>query len=248
MNDLNSTDDGLLRLQLFVSRYAPCSRRMAAVLIAEGNVCVNKVVELRPFYRVQPGDSVYLKGKPLLPDFSKKRELEVWLLNKPVGVICSNSDPFHRKRAIDFIPTKQRIYTVGRLDYNSCGMILLTNDGDFAQKVMHPSYEVFKEYLVKTTSPLDEILLKKFVKGFSIMGIQYRIESYRIINRYTVILRLNEGKNREIRKLFESQQIKVARLCRIKIGNLALGDLRSGACRRLTKKELDLIFQMNPQV
>lgn len=246
MSDLNLTDTDGVRLQLFVAQNFPCSRRKAAAFIEEGKVSVNGSIELHPFYRVKRDDEVLLDGeKPILKN-QEEKEREVWLLNKPEGVICSNADPQNRKKAIDLIPTSQRIYTIGRLDFNSCGMILLTNDGKLAQRVMHPSNQVIKTYQVKLTAPIDEILLKNFVKGFSIMGIQYRIESYRIINRYTVILRLNEGKNREIRKLFASQGIKVGHLCRIQIGGLKLGNLPSGSCRRLTKKELDLIFQMNP--
>ena len=245
MNDLNLNDDlksNEIRLQLYLAKYANVSRRKAQNFIESGEVKVNEKVEYACYYRVQPHDKVKLNEKLIEPITVKH---EVWLFYKPVGVLCSSYDPLGRPCAYQYIPTKKRIYTIGRLDYNSCGLLLLTNDGEFTNRVMHPSNNIIKQYQVTTTTPINNFFLKKFLKGFSINGIKYRIVTYSMVNAYTVNLWLNEGKNREIRKIFEFHNIKIGQLKRVAIGGLSLGNLKPGEYRRLTKKELDLIFQMN---
>lgn len=249
MNDSNSnscseSSDNLIKLQAFISAAANLSRRAAAAKIEEGCVTVNDKQIIAPFFRVAKADIVKLNGKRLQIKVSAR---EVWMLNKPASYICTNSDPQNRPLAISLIPSKERLFTVGRLDYNSCGLILATNDGDLANKIMHPSNEVVKQYEVSTTTPIDEKILKKFQKGFYINRIKYTIERYKIVNNYLVNLWLKEGKNREIRRLFESQSLKIKKLQRVAIGNLKLNNLPSGQARLLSQKELDLIFQMNLQ-
>lgn len=240
--NLNNNQEEGIRLQFYLAKYGGVSRRKAQTLIEDGCVSVNGITTNACYYRVKATDTVTLNGLPIKPVSEDK---EVWMLNKPVGVICSSFDPQSRPCACDLIPTKKRIYTIGRLDFNSCGLILLTNDGKFANQVMHPSKEVIKIYQVTTTTPLDNFFLKKFLKGFSINGIKYRIAKYSMVNSHTVNLWLNEGKNREIRKIFEFHNLKISQLKRIAIGCLKLGNLQPGDYRLLSKKELDLIFQMN---
>lgn len=229
-----------IRLQLFLSRYGQWSRRKAADVIQAGRVSVDNQVILQPFFQVVADNVVTVDGEVLYPQV----EYETWMLNKPEGVICSCNDPQGRPLAIDFIQgDHSRLYNIGRLDYNSCGLILISNDGELAKKVMHPSFLVEKEYLIHLNQKIDEELLKKFKKGFSIDGIKYRINEYRLLSKCIVTLCLNEGKNREIRRFFEYHKIGIKKLKRLRIGGLLLGTLNSGESRRLSEKEIDLIFR-----
>jgi len=234
-------DEEEIRLQLFLSRNGSWSRRKAAEVIEAERVTVNGEVIIQPFFRVTSSDDIKVDGEKL----GLREEFETWVLFKPRGVICSSHDPQGRKLAIEFIPgwKEKRLYNIGRLDYQSCGMILISNDGDLAEKIAHPSNEIVKEYLVKTNQDVDENLLKKFQKGFSINEIKYKIKSYKIIGKDSVILKLNEGKNREIRRFFQYHDISIHLLKRIKIGGLDIKDLKSGEYRKLNRKDIELLVR-----
>lgn len=237
----NATQDNdEIRLQLFLSRYGEWSRRKAAYIIEAETVMVNGVRIKEPFYRVTSSDKITVNGKHIKPE----RALETWVLNKPIGCICSLDDPEGRDLAVSLIQGwKQKgLYNVGRLDYYSCGLLLLTNDGYLAEKVMHPSYEIQKEYLIQTTEVMDDEILKNFQKGFSINDINYKINKYKLINPNTVKLSLNEGKNREIRRFFSYHKIGIKLLQRTSIGSLTLGSLKTGESKLLTPKDIELIF------
>ena len=240
-NVLSLIDVDEIRLQLFLSRNGKWSRRKAAEIIESGSVTVNNESIIQPFFRVSNKDLVCVNGEQI----KVREERETWLLNKPREVICSSFDPQGRKLAISFIPgwEDKRLFNIGRLDYQSIGMILLTNDGNLADSISHPSNEIVKEYLVKTNSIIDEKILKKFEKGFSINGINYKIRKYEIVDSKCVRLCLNEGKNREIRRFFQYHDLSINLLKRIRIGNLKIDSLKSGEFRKLNKKDIDLLIR-----
>ncbi|MFW5769585.1 MAG: pseudouridine synthase, partial [Spirochaetota bacterium] len=162
------------------------------------------------------------------------------------GYVCSSSDPFGRPLAVDLVKDAfpiLRLYNVGRLDMESTGLIFFTNDGDFAERVMHPSSGFEKEYIVTTDRPIPKKLLDSFRSGVTIDGVSYRIEEYKLHGPNTVGLVLIEGKNREIRRLFEAFSYTVEELVRIRIGIAALDRLKTGEFRHLTRKEREFFFR-----
>ena len=171
-------------------------------------------------------------------------EKVVYMLNKPKNVISSVSDDKGRKCVTDLIESKYRLYPLGRLDYDSSGLILLSNDGELMQKLIHPKYEVEKVYEVKIDGLISDNEIKKLEKGVKIddyISAPAKITlTDRNNNRKTssLLVCIHEGKNREIRKMFESVGYKVIRLHRIKEGNLELGDLKSGEYRQLKPFEI----------
>ena len=171
-------------------------------------------------------------------------EKVVYMLNKPINVISSVSDDKGRKCVTDLVESKYRLYPLGRLDYDSSGLILLSNDGELMQKLIHPKYEVEKVYEVKIDGLISDNEIKKLEKGVKIddyISAPAKITlTYRNNNRKTssLLVCIHEGKNREIRKMFETVGYKVIRLHRIKEGNLELGDLKSGEYRQLKPFEI----------
>jgi len=235
------TDSGTIKtvkLQKYLALAGLGSRRKCEKIIKERVVSVNGETVLRPGIRVSFNDIVRVGDKIVRP-LGKKIYLA---LNKPTGYICSNSDSLGRQIARDLLPDeykKYHLYNVGRLDYNSSGLIFYTNDGDFANIIMHPSFGVKKTYRVKTSKDIDRKKLKSYKReGTEIKSIKYTLENYELLSPREVILTLNEGKNREIRRVFDFWGIDVKELERIKIGIVELGELRKGDFRKLTAGEI----------
>lgn len=230
------------RLQNILARAGLASRRGAATIIRTGQVKVNGKVVVEPGFRVTDRDRILLNEKPV-PFRIKKRYL---LLNKPQGYLCSRKDRFDRSLVLDLLPPKLRkgLYPVGRLDYLSEGLILLTNDGDWAQLFLRPRHRVPKEYLVTMDWPLVEERVKLFEKGIDIKGEIYRAERVESLNSHTIRITLVEGKNREIRKVIEKLGSHVKRLIRVRIGFLTIDGLASGCWRKLTKDEVNRFREM----
>ncbi len=231
-----NNSNGALRLQLFMARSGVGSRRACEELIAEGFVKVNGKTVTERGIKVTDEDVVTYRGRVLRA--TRKR---IYLaLHKPPLYICSNSDPQGRNLAIDLLKGEfpVRLYNVGRLDYLSTGLIFFTNDGEFAKIVSHPSSGIEKEYLVEAKQEISDDILKSFLKGVWIEGIFYKIESYTFKTPYKVKLVLKEGKNREIRRFFQSRNLKIKKLHRIRIGTVLLGTLPQGGYRFLTEKEV----------
>ncbi len=237
--DNNKTED--MRLQVFMAHSGVASRRKSEFLISEGFVKVNGKVVTQMGYRVGTDDTVTYKGQ-VLHIINKKLYLA---LNKPHLYLCSNSDPQGRSLAIDLIKSdfQERLYNVGRLDYLSTGLIFFTNDGNFTKIVAHPSSGIEKEYIVETKQAIDEQILLDFMKGVSIDGEKYKLDSYKYKTKFKVRLILLEGKNREIRRFFQSRNIKIRKLHRIRIGIVQLNNIPSGSYRYLTKKEVAWFFK-----
>lgn len=225
------------RLQVFLAHCGVASRRACEVIIAEGRVSVNGQIITQPGSKVFSNDKVCLDGKELTLE-DKKRYV---LLNKPAGYVCSMSDEKGRQTARQLISPyfEERLYNVGRLDMYSTGLVLFTNDGDFAALVSHPSSELEKEYIVDSSIPIPDELIEKFIKGLRINNVFYRCLEAQRVNPRRVKIILVEGKNREIRRVFEHFQIGVRRLTRVRIGNLFIEGLEEGKFRELSLKEVE---------
>ena len=236
MNLMDNDNRNDLRLQVFMAHSGVASRRKCEFLITEGYVKVNGRVVTEMGVRVGIDDTVTYKGQ-VLRLINKKLYLA---LNKPPLYLCSNSDPQGRSLAIDLIKNdfSDRLYNVGRLDYLSTGLIFFTNDGNFTKIVAHPSSGIEKEYVVETKQAIDEQILIDFMKGVTIEGEKYKLHSYKYKTKFKVKLILLEGKNREIRRFFQSRNLKIRKLHRIRIGIVRLDNIPSGSYRYLTEKEV----------
>lgn len=232
----STADPAPLRLQAYLARCGVASRRACEDLIRSGRVSVNGAVVSGMGAKVLPGDAVEFDGKPVVPE----GRLVYLALNKPEGYICTQSDPQGRPLARDLLPDAvvERVYNVGRLDLRSCGLILFTNDGDFAGRVAHPSAEIEKEYFVDSTVPVPDRMLDEFRAGVEIDGVLYRCAEIERLGRRSVRVVLVEGKNREIRRVFSHFRLHPERLFRARIGPVRVGDLRPGESRPLTAAEV----------
>lgn len=235
------TPTSQVRLQKYIADGGVCSRRAAENLIIQGRVTVNGNVVTELGTKVNPDeDVVYVDDKMVATAGIEKVYV---LLNKPRACVTTLSDPEGRKTVMDYIwGIPSRIYPVGRLDYLSEGLLLLTNDGEMANKIMHPRYEVTKVYEVKVFGHVNEALLTKIRKGVMTEDGLMKPLSVRIIeqlpNKTWLEFRLNEGKNREIRKICEAMELTVDKLRRVAIEGLTIQGLGVGSFTFLTKKEL----------
>lgn len=245
----NDSDDQTtkVRLNKFLADSGVCSRRSADKLIAEGKVLVNgkKVFELG--IKVSPKDRITVDGKPL-----KQETQKIYLIfNKPKGVLTTLSDPENRPTIADYINhIEHRVFPVGRLDWDSEGLILLTNDGEWANQIMHPSREVSKTYLVKLDGKPSDTDFQKLRKGVSIPGGKVKALHIERIKRKEgskqydwIKIVITEGKNRQIRYMFEKIGMDVLKLQRIGIGRLKLGNLDKGEFSFLSEQDKRKVFQ-----
>jgi len=186
---------------------------------------------------------VLLDGAPLSLE-SRKIYLA---LNKPPGYICSSSDPQGRELALSLLPAgKERLYSIGRLDYQSCGLIFFTNDGDFANRLGHPSSQMEKEYIVEATGVIPDETIEAFINGITIEDVFYKAKLAEKTGRKSMRIILVEGKNREIRRVFSHFRLHPSLLRRVRIGSVQLGNLQEGTSRALTEKEYsDLLPRTN---
>ncbi len=227
-----------VRLQVYLAKCGVGSRRFCETLIETGRVMVNNKTVREMGVKVEEDDVVQVDMETVEP-VDKTYYIA---LNKPRGYVCTNSDPNEDKYARSLITIRDQhlLYNVGRLDKDSMGLILFTNDGDFAQKVTHPKFEIEKEYVVHTSENINEADLMEAIKGVYIdTKVPYRIKSFEMQSKTWVKVVLTEGKNREIRKIFSFLGYDVKSLTRIRIGCITLGDLAIGDYRTLTKKEID---------
>jgi len=228
-----------LRLQKFLADAGVASRRAGEQFILEGRVEVNGQVVRQLGVKVDPvHDKVRVDGKPV---HSKRKSYVA--LNKPKGCVCSRKDEFDRPTIYELLPKEwNNLYSVGRLDYDTEGLIFLTNDGQFALRLTHPRYEVSKKYLVTVEVRVEPEMLEKFVQGVFHEGEKLKAKRAHLVSStksMTVVeLELTEGKNREVRRMFESQGVTVKRLQRVQIGKIKLGELKPGKWRALTEPEI----------
>lgn len=232
-------DHDSIRLSKFLAHAGVASRRKADDIITSGKVKVNNVYVLDPFFRVNPHkDAITVNNKTITYDIS----LKYIALHKPAGYLSDLLDKRNRKLARALLDDDERLFPIGRLDYQSEGLMLFTNDGAFAQRVMHPRYEVEKEYLVKLKGKLDPEDIRKAMGGVLIDGVRYAFDQIKLIRveKETSWYRItiHEGKNRMIRKLAEALLHPVITLRRVRIGPVHLGRLLPGEHRHLTPREI----------
>ena len=241
MSKNHKKESKLVRLQKYIADCGITSRRKAEELITSGQVKVNgvKITELGS--RVDPiEDSIMVRGE--IVDHRRVDNIYV-VLNKPRGYITSVDDPEGRKTVMDLVaPIKQRIFPIGRLDYLSEGLLLMTNDGDLANIIMHPRFEVTKTYEVKIFGRVNEVILKKLKAGTTGPDGVLKPKSVRVIetlpNKTWIEFRLNEGKNREIRRICEAAGVTIDKLKRVAIGALSINTIKPGDWEFITKKDL----------
>ncbi|HFV2482721.1 TPA: pseudouridine synthase [Streptococcus agalactiae] len=229
-----------MRINKYIAHAGIASRRKAEELIKQGMVTINGQVVNELATQVKAGDLVEIEGSPIYNE-----EKVYYLLNKPRGVISSVSDDKGRKTVIDLLPqVKERIYPVGRLDWDTTGLLILTNDGDFTDKMIHPRNEIDKVYLARVKGIATKENLRPLTRGVVIDGKKTKHARYTIIkvdhekNRSVVELTIHEGRNHQVKKMFEQVGLLVDKLSRTQFGTLDLTGLRPGEARRLNKKEI----------
>ncbi len=238
--------DKTMPLNKYVAHCGICSRRDAVPLIKEGKMRVNDVVILEPGFKVNPNDVVTFAGKKILPE----KNLVYILLNKPKDYITTLDDPEGRKTVLDLLRgvTAERIFPVGRLDRNTTGVLLLTNDGDLTQKLSHPSHEVRKIYEVKLDKPLGKLDFERILRGLDLEDGFVRADSLAYTDpkdKSIIGIELHSGRNRIVRRMFESLGYDVRNLDRVMFGNLTKKNVERGKWRYLVEKEIRLLKFMN---
>jgi len=230
------------RLSKFIARSGLASRRKAEQIVRSGRVAVNGVIVKDPHLRILPGsDAISLDNEQIGTAGAAKKRYYV-ALYKPTGYLSDLADPRGRRLARQLIDLEAHLFPVGRLDYNSEGLMLFTNDGEFANSIMHPRYEVEKEYLVKLSGSLTKEELLRMTAGIPVQGQVYRVRSIVPFRqapknawyRVTVV----EGRNRMIRKMADAVHHPVLKLKRVRIDGITLGAMRPGEYRLITPRGL----------
>ncbi len=233
----------MIRLQKFLADAGVASRRVGEQIILGGRVAVNgQTVRLLGTKIDADHDQVAVDGKLV-----RAKKLVYLALNKPVGCVCSRKDELDRPTIYELIPREwDTVQTVGRLDYNSEGLIFLTNDGQFALRLTHPRYGVRKKYLATVEGEVTPPMLQLFKRGIVHDGEKLRALAARMVSgtrdKSVVELEMGEGKNREVRRLFESQALTVKKLQRTQIGKIRLGELKPGKWRTLNAVEIKTLI------
>lgn len=233
------------RLQKFISECGVCSRRKAEELILAGKVKVNGEVIKELGVKVSDNDTVIVNGEVL-----KQNLKEYYVLYKPRGVISSVSDDKGRKTVVDFIDTKTKIFPVGRLDYDTTGIILLTNDGELTNLLTHPSRDVPKEYYAKVKGFFKKEDAVKLSKGVILNGVKTKPATFKL-DRYDkktdmsyVKVVITEGRNHQVKDMFQLFKYDVVKLKRERYAFLDLSGLKSGESRKLSVKEVKILYSL----
>jgi 23S rRNA pseudouridine2605 synthase len=225
-----------VRLVKFLAHGGVASRRRAEEIIASGRVSVGNEVVTDPARDVGKGDDVRLDGRSVAAE-----PREVWAVNKPVGVVSTAREPGSRQAVVDLVESEARLYPVGRLDADSSGLLLLTNDGELANRLTHPRYEVPKTYRVELRRPPAAADLRRLAGGVELEdGMTAPAEVRRRGEREVEIV-LREGRNRQLRRMAEAVGNEVVALRRVRFGPVELGDLAGGKARRLSTPEVEAL-------
>ena len=233
------------KLQKRIANLGYCSRRKAEELIKNRKVKVNNQIVDKLGIRVKKTDRIQVEGKNLV-----EQKKVYYLLNKPRNVISSVSDDTDRVTVVDLIKSKERIYPIGRLDYDTTGLILLTNDGNFANILMHPRNNIEKTYVAKLNKVFEMDDYFKLKKGIKINGRNVKISRLKIRNKdkekntSLVEITINEGRNHIVKNIFKEMGYHVTKLKREKYGFLTLENLKSGEYRSLNKYEVERFYKM----
>jgi len=233
-----------VRLQKYLAQAGVASRRHAEEMIAAGRVSVNGEVVTAMGVQVEAGDAVCVDGNPI----AAAEEKVYILLFKPRGVVTTASDPQGRTTVLEILPgLSQRVYPVGRLDYDTEGALLLTNDGELAHRMMHPSYEIEKKYRVRVWGKVTEENIQALCRGVQLEdGLTAPAKAVivaRGADETTLHLTLHEGRNRQVRRMLEAVGFPVRELRRIAVGQIDLGTLKPGEWRHLSGEEIEMLYR-----
>ncbi|MGI8950476.1 MAG: pseudouridine synthase [Chitinophagaceae bacterium] len=236
----------LMPLNKFIAHAGICGRREAAELIKQGNTKVNGNIIFEPGYKVSAKDKVEINGKQI---FAQKNLVYI-LVNKPKDYITTTSDPEGRKTIFDLLKnvTQERIYPVGRLDRNTTGVLLMTNDGELAQKLTHPSFEIKKIYEVKLDKPLTKKDFEAILNGITLEDgfVKADAIAYADAKDKSIIgIEIHSGRNRIVRRIFEHLDYKIRNLDRVMFANLTKKNVQRGKWRFLNEREIRLLKFMN---
>ena len=234
-----------MRINKFLSSLGIASRRAIDKYIEEGRIKVNGVIASTGI-DVTEDDEIYIDNKKI--ETKRIEEKVYFMLNKPLEVLSASSDDRGRKTVVDLIKTDKRIFPIGRLDYMTSGLILLTNDGELFNRLVHPKSEIYKKYYIKVFGEVKKEEIEELKKGIlledgktlpaKVSGIKYDK------NKTSMYISIREGRNRQIRRMIEKFGYKVLMLRREKIGELFLGDLKEGKYRELTKEEIEYLYSV----
>jgi 23S rRNA pseudouridine2605 synthase len=236
---------GLIRLNKYLADAGICSRREADVHIEGGAVMVNNKVVTQLGTKVSPTDKVQFGGETL-----KREKSRYFLLNKPKGFITTSKDPFDRRTVMSLVENacKERIYPVGRLDKNTLGLLMFTNDGDLAKKLTHPKHQIKKIYHVYLDKPINPGHLQEIANGFELEDGFIKPDKVSFItgepDKKQIGIELHSGKNRIVRRIFEHKGYKVMKLDRVFFAGLTKKDLPRGKFRMLSEKEVNLLKRL----
>ena len=234
-----------MRINKFLSSLGIASRRAIDKYIEEGRIKVNGVIASTGI-DVTEEDEIYIDNKKI--ETKRIEEKVYFILNKPLEVLSASSDDRGRKTVVDLIKTDKRIFPIGRLDYMTSGLILLTNDGELFNRLVHPKSEIYKKYYIKVFGEVKKKEIEELKKGVlledgktlpaKVSGIKYDK------NKTSMYISIREGRNRQIRRMIEKFGYKVLMLRREKIGELSLGDLKEGKYRELTREEIEYLYSV----
>ena len=234
-----------MRINKFLSSLGIASRRAIDKYIEEGRIKVNGVIASTGI-DVTEEDEIYIDNKKI--ETNRIEEKVYFMLNKPLEVLSASSDDRGRKTVVDLIKTDKRIFPIGRLDYMTSGLILLTNDGELFNRLVHPKSKIYKKYYIKVFAEVKKEEIEELKKGVlledgktlpaKVSGIKYDK------NKTSMYISIREGRNRQIRRMIEKFGYKVLMLRREKIGELFLGDLKEGKYRELTREEIEYLYSV----
>lgn len=231
-----------MRLNKYIAQAGIASRRKADELTLAGNVKINGVAMREPGYDVVEGDVVEVNGRVIKP----AGKMVYLMLNKPVGFVTTAADEKGRATVMDLVSdVDERLFPIGRLDFNTSGLLLLTNDGELAYRLTHPKHQIYKTYRARVSGVLSESRMAKLRKGVDIGGFVTSKANVKMIKQgersAIVEIQIAEGKNRQVRKMFAAVGNKVMELQRVAVGELYLGHLKEGHYRKLNQKEIEYL-------
>jgi 23S rRNA pseudouridine2605 synthase len=227
-----------MRLAKYLAHCGVASRRRAEELIAAGHVTMAGERVTDPARDVDEESGVAIDGRPVRPE-----PREVWMLNKPAGVVSTAREPGRRPAVVDLVDSSRRLYPVGRLDADSTGLILLTNDGELANRLMHPRYGIVRTYKVRLRRPATESQARRLRRGVELDDGPTQPAKVRRTSPRVIEMSLAEGRNRQVRRMVEAVGNEVAGLKRIRFGPLGLGTLPEGKARKLRAPEVKRLWK-----
>ena len=227
-----------MRLARYLAHCGVASRRRAEELIAAGRVSVGGQTVTDPARDVDESSGVEANGRPVTPE-----PREVWMVNKPAGVVSTAREPGRRQAVVELVDSKRRLYPVGRLDADSTGLILLTNDGELANLLTHPRYGVKRSYRVRLRRPATEAQVRRLGRGVELDDGPTAPAWVRRVSPRVLEVTIAEGRNRQVRRMIEAVGNEIVSLARIRFGSIDLGELPEGAARRLRHPEVQRLWK-----